>query len=432
MYPEDKRIRETFIGIEETVKINNGKFTKSINFDNAATTPAFKKVLESVNNFIPYYGSVSRGEGFKSKVSTDIYEKSREKILELFSLSGRTDYEVIYVKNATEGLNKLSNRLITSINDLVISTRMEHHSNDLPWRGKCRLDYIEVDEYGRLSLDDIEKKLKENEGQFKYLTITGASNVTGYVNPVNKIAKLVHKYGGKIIVDGAQLIPHEKVNMAGLEPGEEIDYLVFSAHKMYAPFGIGVIVALKEGLIHGEPDYKGGGTVNFVTDDNVIWGEGSSRDEAGTPNLLGVIALLAAIDEINKISYRTIEKREEWLTRELLRGLNNIGNIDIYGYPYYDGNRLGIGAFNVRGLWHGHVASLLSELGGISVRNGCFCAQPYVQRLLNIDNKTIEEHFRNPHRVKEGMVRVSFGVYNTLDEVWRFLNILEYIAKNYK
>ncbi|MRB43385.1 aminotransferase class V-fold PLP-dependent enzyme, partial [Bacillus thuringiensis] len=87
----------------------------------------------------------------------------------------------------------------------------------------------------------------------------------------------------------------------------------------------------------GEPDYKGGGTVNFVTDDNVIWGEGSSRDEAGTPNLLGVIALLAAIDEINKISYRTIEKREEWLTRELLRGLNNIGNIDIYGYPYYDG-----------------------------------------------------------------------------------------------
>lgn len=114
MYPEDKRIRETFIGIEETVRINNGKFTKSINFDNAATTPAFKKVLESVNNFIPYYGSVSRGEGFKSKVSTDIYEKSREKILELFSLSGRTDYEVIYVKNATEGLNKLSNRLITS------------------------------------------------------------------------------------------------------------------------------------------------------------------------------------------------------------------------------------------------------------------------------------------------------------------------------
>lgn len=432
MYPEDKRIRETFIGIDEEVRINNGKFTKSINFDNAATTPAFKKVLESVNNFMPYYGSVSRGEGFKSKVSTDIYEKSREKILELFSLTGRNDYEVIYVKNTTEGLNKLSNRLISSQDDLVISTRMEHHSNDLPWRGKCRLDYIEVDEYGRLSLDNIERKLRESKGQFKYLTITGASNVTGYINPVNKIAKLVHKYGGKIIVDGAQLIPHAEVNMAGSGPGEEIDYLVFSAHKMYAPFGIGVIVASKDELIHGEPDYKGGGTVKFVTDDTVIWGDGSSRDEAGTPNLLGVIALLAAIDEINKIGYKTIEKREEWLTRELLRGLNNISNIEICGYPYYDGNRLGIGAFNVKGLWHGQVAGLLSEIGGISVRNGCFCAQPYVQRLLNIDNETMEEHFRNPNRVKEGMVRVSFGVYNTLDEVWRFLNVLEYIAKNYR
>lgn len=432
MYPEDKKIREAFIGINESVPIRSGEFIRGINFDNAATTPAFKNVLKYVNNFMPYYGSVARGEGYKSKISTDIYEKSRERILELFSLDGREDYEVIYVKNTTEGLNKLSNRLITSGEDLVISTRMEHHSNDLPWRGKCRLEYIEIDEYGKISLEEIEKTLKEYEGEFKYLTIAGASNVTGYINPINKIAKLVHKYGGKIIVDGAQLVPHKRVNMAGKELDESIDYLVFSAHKMYAPFGIGVIVAAKEGLINGEPDYKGGGTVNLVTDDDVIWGNGSSKDEAGTPNLLGVVALLAAIDEINTIGYDIVEQREEWLLRELLRGLNNIRDVTLYGYPYYEGDRLGIGVFNVKGLWHGNVANLLSRIGGISVRNGCFCAQPYVQRLLGIDRQIIQEHLRNPKGIKEGMVRVSFGIYNTLDEVWRFLNILEYIVKNYR
>lgn len=432
MNAEDKRIRDSFIGIDQRVEVLNRRVVKGINFDNAATTPAFKSVMANINQFAPYYGSVSRGGGYKSRVSTDLYEKSKEVILELFSLDYREDYEVIYVKNATEGLNKLSNRLIESPEDLVITTRMEHHSNDLPWRGKCKLEYIDVDEYGKITLEKIEEKLQEYSGRFKYLTITGASNVTGYVNNINKIAKLVHKHGGKIIVDGAQLVPHRRVNMAGSNIDESIDYLVFSAHKMYAPFGIGVIVASKEGLVKGEPDYKGGGTVNLVTDDRVIWGEGWSKDEAGTPNLLGVVALLAGINEILNIGFHNIDEREEGLLRETLRGLRSIPNIELYGREYPEKDRLGIVSFNLKGIWHGDLADLLSEVGGISVRNGCFCAQPYVQRLLKTDRETIIRHLRDPKIIKEGMVRVSFGVYNTLEEVWRFLNVLEYIGKNYR
>ncbi|MBL4932445.1 aminotransferase class V-fold PLP-dependent enzyme [Clostridium paridis] len=431
MFPEDERIRNKFIGVNSEIKLFNGQKANFINFDNAATTPAFKKAAQYLNNFLPWYGSVGRGAGYKSQISTDLFEGSRKKILEFFSLKNRDDYEVIYVKNTTEGINKLASRLITSADDLVITTRMEHHSNDLPWRGKCKLEYIDVDEYGKISLDDLEEKLIANMDRFKFLAITGASNVTGYINPINKIARLVHRYGGRIIVDGAQLVPHRRINMSGVRSGEEIDYLVFSAHKIYAPFGVGVIIGKKDGLINGEPDLKGGGTVELVTDDKVIWKDNEGKDEAGTPNILGIAALLGALEEVDAIGYETIERREEVLLKNLFEGLRNIKRVRVYGVPIVQKDRLGIGVFNINGINHTELSQLLSTLSGISTRNGCFCAQPYVQRLLGIPKSEIQKHLENPKMIKDGMVRVSFGVYNTLDELWTFLNTMEYISKKY-
>ncbi|MEQ8197051.1 MAG: aminotransferase class V-fold PLP-dependent enzyme [Clostridiaceae bacterium] len=422
MYPEDVEIRSKIIGADFKIRLYDSKLVNVINFDNAATTPAFKRSWKYLSDFLPVYGSIARGAGYKSQLSTEMFENSRKKVLKFFSLGNRQDYEVIYVKNTTEGINKLANRLITSKDELVITTRMEHHSNDLPWRGKCRLEYVDVNKNGEVPLEAIEKKLAENKDKFSYFTITGASNVTGFVNPVNQIAKLVHENGGEIIVDGAQLVPHRKVNMAGAEKGEEIDYMVFSAHKIYAPFGIGVIIAKKDKLALGEPDLKGGGTVVTVTDDEVVWKGLEAKEEAGTQNLLGVVALLGALEEIDSIGYDTIVRRENVLMKNLFRGLKCIKGINIYGMADSSKDKLGIGVFNLKELSHGSVASLLSKLSAISVRNGCFCAQPYVQRLLG----TIR---RDPD--KFGMVRVSFGVYNTLEELWVFLNTLEYISKHY-
>ena len=156
-----------------------------------------------------------------------------------------TDYTVIYTKSDTEGLNILANVLIKDKEDMTLTTRMEHHANDLPFRRVGKMAYVEVDELGRVKVDDIEEELIKAGGKIKVVTVTGASNVTGYTTPIHDIAKIAHKYGAFIIVDAAQLVSHKEVNMKGNSKDEEIDFLTFSAHKAYAPFGSGAIVGKK-------------------------------------------------------------------------------------------------------------------------------------------------------------------------------------------
>ena len=166
--------------------------------------------------------------------------------------------------------------------------------------------YVEVNALGKINLDDIEAKFIAEKGSIKYLTITGASNVTGYLNPINDIAKIAHRYGAKIIVDGAQLVGHKKINMKGTGNNDNIDFLVFSGHKIYAPFGSGVIVGLKEELKDKSPLLKGGGIVDTVLDDRVYWEDVPMRFEAGSPNFLGVVALKTSLDVLAKIGMENI------------------------------------------------------------------------------------------------------------------------------
>ncbi len=207
---------------------------------------------------------------------------------------------------------------------------MEHHSNDLPWRDKYNVDYIEVDDCGRLVMEDLRSKLIRYGDKVKLVTIAGASNVTGYINPIYDIAKLVHEFGCKILVDGAQLVPHCKLSMKPHDSLEHIDYLAFSAHKMYAPFGIGVLIGPKETFERGDPDYKGGGTVNVVTKDYVLWTDPPEKDEAGTPNVMGVIALAKAIDTMTGIGMKNIEIYEQDIFEYAFRKIAQIPDIKIY------------------------------------------------------------------------------------------------------
>ena len=338
-------------------------------------------------------------------------------------------YTAIFVGNTTDGLNKLSNILINNKEDIVITTRMEHHSNDLPWRNKCDLKYVEVNEDGRININEIEELIERYKEKVKYITITGASNVTGYINDIRKISGLIHKYGGKIIVDGAQLVPHKKIYMYKKDSLENIDFLVFSGHKIYAPFGSGAIIGLRKDFNNNLPDTKGGGTVEYVIDNNQLWLNTPEKNEAGTPNLFGAVAIMEAMKEIENIGFERIEKNEKELLQYLINGLKELNRVKLYADNDCIDDRLGILVFTIDGMKYYEVGEKLSEIKAIGVRQGGFCSHPYTRRVLGIPNNQLQEYI-NKNGIP-GLVRVSLGIYNSKKEANIFLETVELLCRRY-
>lgn len=422
-------MRDLFVGLDKKVPILGGHKIIPINFDNAATTPVFKQVINKIIEASEDYGSIGRGLGQKSEFSTNIYNECRSFILEFFK-APPNEYTAIFVNNTTDGINRLSNILVTSKEDVVITSRMEHHSNDLPWRGKCIVDYIEVDDKGRLKIEELEEKLIKYNGKVKFISLIAASNVTGYVNDIDRVARTVHKYGARLIVDGAQIVAHKRICMAAEKSDENIDFLVFSAHKMYAPFGSGAIVGLKEYFNELEPDAKGGGMVEAVLDYSEVWLETPEKNEAGSPNFFGAVALVEGIKELDKIGYDKIEIHEKELLETAIEGMKSIPKIISYGdIENYD-DRLGIVVFNIEGIYNAEVAKILAGFRAIAVRQGAFCAHPYIKRLLHLSDEEATAYLTNTRCKIPGMVRASFGVYNSIEEVNIFLNTIEWISSN--
>lgn len=420
--------RNLVCGVEKKVPLIDGSYTTYINFDNAATTPPFKSVLQEILDFSPWYSSIHRGTGFKSMLSSKLYEDSRKTLLDF--VKSHDNNTVIYVKNTTEAINKLAFKLCTKVKKcVVLSTDMEHHSNDLPWRDKYIVDYIKINKDGTLSMKDLEKKLIFYNGSVKLVTVSGASNVTGALNPIYEIAELCHKYSTRILVDAAQLIPHAYFNMGYNNSIKHIDFVVFSAHKMYAPFGIGVLVCPKDIFMEGAPDYTGGGTVKLVTHEFVSWEEPPEKEEAGSPNVMGVIALAASIKTYNSIGIKNIYEHEKYLTQYALKELRKIPEVILYDNIPCN-KRVSIIPFNIEGIKHNITAEILSKEAGIGVRSGCFCAQPYVQKLLNIPEDEVKEYIENPSLERPGMVRISFGLYNEPWEIDRLIFMIKKIIAN--
>ena len=421
-------LRKLFVGLDKKVNVEGKGRIIPINFDNAATTPPFKRVMKKILETSEYYGSIERGDGQKSLYCSDLYEESRNYLLKYFN-APEDIYTAIFVANTTDGLNMLSNILINSKDDIVITTRMEHHSNDLPWRGKCNLKYVEVREDGRININDIEELVDKYRERIKYITITGASNVTGYINDIKRIAKLIHKYGGKIIVDGAQLVPHKRVSMCKEDSSENIDFLVFSGHKIYAPFGSGAIIGLKESFNMNPPDSKGGGTVDLVLDDREIWLNTPEKNEAGTPNLFGAVAIMEAMKEVERIGFDTIEKNEKELLKYIIDGLKDLSRVRLYADNENINDRLGILVFTIDGMSYEEVGEKLSEVRGIGVRQGGFCSHPYTRRVLGIADNELQNYISK--NGVPGLVRVSLGIYNTKKEANIFLETIEYLCRRY-
>ena len=414
-------IRDYVVGINTPVELSDGTRKPAINFDNAATTPALRPVMDAVDSMLEMYGSIGRGSSQKSNYSTILYDDTRDKILQFVNADYLT-YECFYVNNTTDGLNKLASALVESKDDIVLATRIEHHANDLPWRERCRVIYAEVDDLGRIRYDDIERLLQEND--VKYVTVTAASNVTGYVTDVHRIAKLAHQYGAMIIVDGAQIIAHREFSMKGETPEENIDFFVFSAHKMYSPYGGGAVVGLSDVLNEHMPEFYGGGIVKMVSDDWQHYKIGPSRYEAGSPNYPGVVGLGKAIDILEDVGFDAIRSHEQVLLRKLIDGLLQFDNVIVFGDTEDISDRVGVVSFDFSNANSYFVAQELAKLGGVATRRGAFCAHPYVWRLLGVPEEELESLEDCAAENTPGMVRISFGIYNTEEEVDEFLAIL--------
>ena len=427
-------IRGQIIGIDTKVPLLDGRLTQYVNFDNSASTPVLAEVLQAVNNFMPWYSSVHRGSGFKSVASTEAYEQARQIVRDFFGGNAR-DHVVIFGKNSTEALNKLSYRIPLKKDDVVLVSLMEHHSNDLPWRGRARIERIGVDDLGRFDENHLDRLLAKYKKRVKLVTLTGASNVTGQMPDIHAIASKVHAAGAQILIDAAQAAPHRQIDIKPLHEPEHLDYIVVSAHKMYAPFGTGAIIGRKNTFTRGEPEYRGGGTIDLVTTNHVDWADCPDRDEAGSPNVVGAVAFAAALGALNKIGMDKIAVHEAELTSYALTKLSKIVGVQILGDadPNNTANRLGVIPFNVDGLSHSLVAAILGAEFGIGVRSGCFCAHPYVARLLKVSKREMDELGQEVRhgdkRHIPGLVRASFGMYNIRSEVDRFAEALSQVAK---
>ena len=419
--------RDLFIGLEQPVQLANGQMTRQIGFDNAATTPSFKSSYRAFCRGLATYGAVARGTGQKSEITTQNYEDARQTVLKFFNLGKCKDYTVIFAKTTTECMNILAHTLIKDKNDMVLTTRMEHHANDLPWRYNAIVEYIEVDEMGRINVNDIEEKLKKNKGQIRYVSITGASNVTGYINTIHEIAKICHKYKAKIIVDAAQLVAHKEIDMKGKSSDERIDFLVFSGHKVYAPYGSGALVGLKSELSDGDPFLKGGGCVEAVLDNNVIWSQPPSLYEAGSPNSLGAIALARSLKQLKQIGFDNIYEHEMYLKEYLINEMKKIDKVILYGDSEKIDDRLGIIVFNIEGEDYKIIGKRFADDMAIALRTGKFCAHPYINRLMGISDDTACKNARNGV-YPSGMIRASLGLYNTQREAEIFISYIKYLV----
>ena len=422
-------IRDYVVGLDEEMKLESGGKKTITNFDNAATTPALQPVVDSVDEELKKYGSIGRGFSPKSNYSTDLYNDTRDKVLEFLGADPER-YTVFYVNNTTDGLNKLASALIEDKSDLVLTTRIEHHSNDLPWRENGTVIYAEVDDQGRVIYDDIEKQLKNNK--VKYVSVTAASNVTGYITDVHRVARLAHKYGAKIIVDGAQIVAHRKFSMLGETDDENIDFLVYSAHKMYSPYGGGAVVGLTDELMSHMPKFYGGGTIHIVGDDWVEYAEAPKSYEAGSPNYPGVVGMRKAIEILEEIGFDNIEEHEKALNRRLVDGLLKMDNAIVYGDSEDLSDRVGVITFNFSDVNSYLVAQELSERYGIATRRGAFCANPYVWRLYGLSDQEVHNYAECSDMNTPGMIRVSFGIYNTEEEVDYLLKVLPDAIKHAK
>ncbi|MET3963047.1 selenocysteine lyase/cysteine desulfurase [Marmoricola sp. OAE513] len=370
--PTDVRPLAELVGAEEKVPLVTDGYARYVNLDLAASAPALASVADRVSEFLPSYSSVHRGAGYASMVSTAAYEAAR---VTIGAFVGAREADVVQVvRNTTDAFNLLATAVpATPERQDVVHLDLEHHANLLPWATRGRVVAAADTLVGTLAA--LEAELARTPAAL--LTVTGASNVTGEILPLAELAALAHAHGARIAVDGAQLVPHRRTDLAALD----LDYLAFSGHKLYAPYGAGVLIGRRDWLEAAPPYLAGGGAVRQVTLEATTWAPTPARHEAGTPNVVGAVALAAACEAIAALPDGALEAHEAVLLDRLSAGLGAIDGVRLLRLWHGEVPAVGLVSFAVDGYSAEVVAHYLSAEHGIGVRDGRFCAHPLLERL---------------------------------------------------
>ena len=425
-------LRTEIVGIDTCVPLLDGSERPYIFLDNGASTPAFKRVLQCVNAFLPWYSGVHRGTGFKSLLATEVFDAAHDAVGRFVGADIDSN-TVVFTKNTTECVNKLANRFGFRPGDLVITSMMEHHSNDLPWRKHAGVVHVGITADGHLDIVELRKAIERHKGKLRLVAISGASNITGLCSPLDDIAEWAHAAGARLFVDAAQLAPHRPITMRSDADPRHIDFLALSAHKMYAPFGTGALIGPKDFFEKGDPDLVGGGVVDVVTLDSAAWNHPPHKEEAGSPNVIGGVAFAEAIAVLHSVGMENIAAHEQHLLGYAYAKLKRMKGITLYGPTENLTEKVGVIAFNVDGVHHAQTAAILGLEGGIGVRNGCFCAHPYVKELLKVspeDDRVLTAEVLEGNKSRmPGMVRASLGCYNNEADVDALVEMLGRIVR---
>ncbi|GAA3696589.1 aminotransferase class V-fold PLP-dependent enzyme [Nonomuraea antimicrobica] len=393
------------LGADLEVPVKGGRLVGYANLDYAASAPCLEPVSAAVTAALPAYSSVHRGAGYASQLTTARYEQARHTVRAF--VGARPDDAVIFTRNTTDATNLLAGCLPAGTTTVVFDT--EHHASLLPWPDAVRLA---PPAFPGEAVRAADEALAGIDGP-KLLVVTAASNVTGELWPIAALAHIAHRHGARILVDAAQLVPHRPVNLTALD----LDYVAFSGHKLYAPFGAGALVGRRDWLAGGEPYLKGGGAVRSVGEDVEWHDDPEPRHEAGTPNVLGAIALAAACDALTATGWTELVCEEERLIDRLRSGLASIAGVRELSLWGDDHPRVGIVSFTVAGYSAREVAEVLSGEHGIGVRDGKFCAHPFVRHLLGASDGGCDDDTASA-------VRASIGIGSTQEHVDRLIEAL--------
>ena len=438
------KVQNDFIGLDTVYTLADGRKTARVYLDSTASTLMMGAAHDMLEEFFDHYANSHSLLHFSAKITTSQYDWAHQRIISFLGADPE-EYTCFFTgSGTTAGINRLARvfRDYRKDKDVVLISIMEHHSNDLPHRKHAgKVIHIPLKSHssgqpGSLDMKSLQENLEKFQDQINYVAITGISNVTGIINPIHEIAELAHSYGALILIDGAQMAAHMPVQMSGYSnPAKNIDAFVFSGHKTYVPGSPGVVVCRKDILTAIEPEELGGGMVEDVfVDKYIIKDYFPDREEAGTPNIPGAIALAAAIEIMDRVGMETIYSEEDKLVLDTMERMEKIPDVIIYGETNSEKcSRAGSISFNIKEMHHGLVAAVLNDYFNIAVRNECFCAHPYVKELILDDmldaiTDIPEEEIESIYKLLAGMVRASFGLYNKPEDVDALINALQEIV----
>lgn len=412
------------------VSLPDGRHVPVAALNNAATTPPLVAVVDAVVGMLGEYGALHRGSGPRARATVEAVEQAVGAI-ERF-LGQPPANTLLYTTNTSSAINQLARLLDLGAGDVVVTSEIEHTSNSLPWRyhGQAQVVEVRSDDDGALDLTQLAEVLHQRRGRVRVVAVTGASNLTGYRPDLATLASLAHDAGALLFVDAAQLAPHRRIDMTA----SGVDILAFSAHKVYAPFGLGVL-SLPRSVLDRAPVDPGGGSIDMITagggedadDGSVLWAPPAERHQTGTWNATGIVALGAAVSTILDTGWDTIEAHERALTQVLVDRLAAVDGVSLPVNPqrYRLEDRIGAVPFRLAGRHHALVASALEAEHGVEVRAGTICNHRLVRRWVGVDDAEqarVEAAIAGGDRLASyGVVRASLGLQNTVDDIDRLV-----------